>query len=115
CERLTDTTSMAFAVAAALAWIVAVPRSDDARPWGAFARVFVAELAVLQLLHVYPVASEQQAPGALMLVVAGGICVADGLAGLRRESAEVRCAVRGVGIAAFAALVVWAAPPLRGA
>ena len=58
--------------------MVALPSPGDG-PWTPFLRVLIGELAVLELLHGYPVAGIQPAVGALPLVLAGGICVGDGL------------------------------------
>ena len=68
-------------VAVALAWVVAAPRG---RPEGGFepldfARALVPALAILQTLHVFPVAGSQTAWAALTLVPLGAICIADGL------------------------------------
>jgi hypothetical protein len=69
---------------APLAWLSAASphRPDDDR--AAFARWLLPSLATLQVMHAYPVAGSQQSFAALLLVPAGGICVADGLDELQR-------------------------------
>ena len=64
-------------IGAPLAWLAAVP--DDATPESSFVRALIPALAILQVLHGYPVPGSQLAWGQLLLVVVGGICVGDGL------------------------------------
>lgn len=65
----------------AFAWVVAAPRG---RPDGGFekldfARALLPALAILQTLHVFPVAGSQTGWAALPLVLVGAVCIADGL------------------------------------
>jgi hypothetical protein len=72
-----------LAVPVALAWVAAVPTSHEApTPARRFVRLFVPSLAVLQVLHAFPVAGSQIRFAAFLLVAVGGVCVGDGLAEL---------------------------------
>lgn len=64
-------------IGAPLAWLSAVP--DRASPEISFVRALIPALAILQILHAYPVPGSQLGWGQLLLVVVGGICVGDGL------------------------------------
>jgi hypothetical protein len=64
-------------IGAPIAWLSAVP--DDPSPEIRFVRALIPALAILQVLHGYPVPGSQLAWGQLLLVVVGGICVGDGL------------------------------------
>lgn len=70
---------------APLAWLAAAsPRGTDDDRGVAWARWLLPSLAVLQVMHAYPVAGSQQSFAALLLVPCGGVCVADGLDQLGR-------------------------------
>ena len=70
-------------IVAPLAWVAAIPpRSSQASSHASFVRALIPILAVLQLLHPYPVPGTQVAWGIFLFAVVGGICVADGLAEL---------------------------------
>jgi hypothetical protein len=78
----------------ALAWISAAPRG---RPDGGFetldfARTLVPALAILQTLHVFPVAGSQTAWAALPLVLVGAICISDGMVQLRMRRVRLQLA-----------------------
>jgi len=65
---------------APLAWVAAVPpRRDELSPSESFLRALIPTLAVMQLLHPYPIPGTQIAWGLFLFAVVGGICVADGL------------------------------------
>jgi hypothetical protein len=88
----------------ALAWVVAAPR---ARPEGGFekldfARALVPALAILQTLHVFPVAGSQTGWAALPLVTVGAVCISDGMVQVRLSQVRVQLATWLV----FLALVV---------
>ena len=65
-------------IGAPLAWLAAVP--DRASPARGFVRALIPALAILQILHGYPVPGSQFGWGQLLLVLVGGVCVGDGLA-----------------------------------
>jgi hypothetical protein len=105
-----------YAVGASLAWVAAVPTAGPAKPWDPFVRAFLPALAVLQLLHAYPVAGSQIGWGVLALVPVGGICVGDAI----RELAPALRARIGpiparaaLAVPAILFLVWFAAVPLR--
>ena len=69
---------------APLAWLAAAaPRAGD-DGGAAWARWLLPALAMMQVMHAYPVAGSQQSFAALLLVPCGGVCVADGLGQLGR-------------------------------
>ena len=64
-------------IGAPLAWLSAVP--DRLSPATSFVRALIPALAILQILHGYPVPGSQFGWAQLPLVLVGGICVGDGL------------------------------------
>jgi hypothetical protein len=108
---LNDGAAIAIAVSMSLVWVAALPSSEDG-PWALFLRVLIGELAVLELLHAYPVPGTQLAIGALPLVLVGGICIADGLGQIEDLARHrLRLAAGGVAVVS-AALVVWGGIPV---
>lgn len=102
-----------FALAVPLAWVAALPSGRDAPVARArLVRLLIPSLAVLQSLVAYPVAGSQQTLGAILLVLCGAICLADGGFELvqwnREHPAHGPIAVAGVQ-ALFVALAVGAA------
>lgn len=72
-----------FALAAALAWLAAVPPSGSIQtPPQYFARLFITALALLVGLDAYPVTGSQVWFGAVLFLVCGAICIGDGLSEL---------------------------------
>jgi hypothetical protein len=85
-----------FVLAVALAWVAAIPSSrDDERVQTRFARVLLPALAVLQTMIAYPVAGSQVLFGALLPLVCGAVCFADGLSDLEMWQAARRTHARG--------------------
>ena len=79
-----DFNSDSIALAAPLAWVAAIPpREGELGASGAFVRALVPMLAVLQLLHPYPIPGTQVVWGLFLFAVVGGICAADGVRDLR--------------------------------
>ena len=69
-----------FLLTLPLAWVAMLPPSGGAEnPTNPLARVFLAALAVMEALQIYPVAGTQQWLAALMLVPVGAIILNDGL------------------------------------
>ena len=106
-----------LAMPVALAWVAAVPTSDDAPfPARRFVRLFVPALALLQVLHAFPVIGSQVAWSALLMVVVGAVCVGDGLrelgvTALGLGDARARLATAGaIGLAAWVLLVALVFP-----
>jgi hypothetical protein len=67
-----------------LVWVALVPRlAAPENGESRFLRVVVCHIAVLQVLHAYPVAGSQVAFGTFLLVFVGGMCIADGVAEAR--------------------------------
>ena len=63
-----------------LAWIVAVPPAGErSSPFERFTRTSIASIAVLQTLHVYPVAASQRGPASVFFVIAAAVAIRDGL------------------------------------
>ncbi len=94
-------------VAAPFTWVAAVP-PRDARREPRFVRVLLVSLAVLQIMHVYPVAGSQVGWAQLLLVVVGGLCIFDGAVevagalateGRRQRVAQAAAATAAVGFA----------------
>jgi hypothetical protein len=68
-----------FALAMPLAWVAAVPRPGaPLRPYAHMTRILIPALAVESMLIAYPVAGTQVSTGAVLFVVCGAICIADG-------------------------------------
>ncbi len=87
---------------AVLAWVaVLAPAGAPESPFKRFLRVMLPALAVAETLQVYPVAGSQMGIAALAYVPVGALCLADGLAGLRRWS-EAR---GGLALARFGVVV----------
>lgn len=70
--------TQSMVVGAPLLWIAAIaPNRQD--PRDTFLRVLIPALAALQFLHAYPMPGSQLGWSSFLLVLVGGICVADGL------------------------------------
>jgi hypothetical protein len=97
-----------LAVPVALAWVAAVPASHEApTPARRFVRLFVPALAVLQVLHAFPVAGSQIRFAAFLLVAVGAVCIGDGLAELNASRLGLgRPTTRLVAAGAFG-LAIW--------
>ena len=93
-------------LAAPLAWIAAV-RPPTGREDTSFLRALVPALAVLELLHAYPVASSQLGWGSFPLVFAGGICIADGIERLAAYGGRRGAEPAGWRLAATACVLVF--------
>jgi hypothetical protein len=64
-------------IGAPFLWVAMLdPRGSS--PETSFLRILIPALASLQFLHAYPMPGSQAVWGAFLLVVVGGICVADG-------------------------------------
>ncbi len=74
-----------FGVAAPLAWVAVLPR-PGVKATAAAGRAGLVAVAVLQPLHAYPVAGSQLVFGSILLMIVGGICLADGVALLERRA-----------------------------
>lgn len=80
-------------VANALAWVVAAPRATpDGYAKLDFARALLPAIAIMQSLHVFPVAGSQAAWAALPLIPIGAISIADGLVQLGLSRARLQLA-----------------------
>jgi hypothetical protein len=80
-------------VANALAWVLAAPRATpDGYAKLDFARALLPAVAVMQSLHVFPVAGSQAAWAALPLIPIGAISIADGLVQLGLHQARLQLA-----------------------
>lgn len=80
-------------VANALAWVVAAPRATpDGYAKLDFARALLPAIAIMQSLHVFPVAGSQGAWAALPLIPIGAISIADGLVQLGLSRARLQLA-----------------------
>jgi len=100
---------------APLAWVAAIPpRRGAVSASTSFIRALVPTLAVVQLLHPYPIPGTQVAWGLFLFAVVGGICVADGLEQLIGAPVALGLAPpRSIGnVGAIAFLAVVAAVPL---
>ena len=77
---LSPALTQALVVVTPLAWIAVVaPQPGALASPASFVRVFITALAVLQVMHVYPVAGSQPAWAQFLFAMVGAICVADGL------------------------------------
>lgn len=64
-------------------WVALIPASDAAtRPGVSFARLLLPLLAVLQVLHAFPVAGSQTLWASFLLIPTGALCVANGTRGI---------------------------------
>lgn len=68
----------AMAVAAPFAWVAAIA-PEGSRFDATLPRLLIPALAILQVLHGYPIPGSQFAWGQLLYAVVGGVCVADGV------------------------------------
>jgi hypothetical protein len=76
-------------VGAPFLWVAMLdPKGPSPRT--SFVRALVPALAALQFLHAYPVPGSQLTWGSVLLVIVGGICVADGCGQLARVGAGWR-------------------------
>jgi hypothetical protein len=88
----------------AFAWVGLVP-APGAGPAGAFARLLLPPLAVMQALHAYPVAGSQLLWSSFLLIPVGALCVASGVRNLSAvlgEGQERRAALALGAVAALA-------------
>jgi hypothetical protein len=71
-----------------LAWVAAVPPAGVAEtPGKRLARLALPLMAVLETLQGYPVAGTQVGASSVLFIPAGALCIADGIAALRRHAA----------------------------
>ncbi len=70
--------TQSMVVGAPLLWIAAIAPSGQA-PRDTFLRVLIPAMAALQFLHAYPMPGSQLGWSSFLLVLVGGICVADGI------------------------------------
>jgi hypothetical protein len=94
----------------AFAWVGLVP-APGASPAGAFARLLLPPLAVMQALHAYPVAGSQLLWASVLLIPVGALCVASGVRNLSAvlgEGQERRAALA-LGAVAAVALTLFVA------
>ncbi len=83
-----NSTLIREALPLTLAWIAAIPPVDvEEPPFKRFVRVLLPALAVAEALQIYPVAGSQVGIAAATFVPVGALCIADGLASLRRWAA----------------------------
>jgi hypothetical protein len=80
--ELPDELSTALVGATGFAWVAAVPRSGESAERG-LVRVLLPALAVLQVLHAFPVPGSQLGWSVVLFVIVGGVCIGDGIAELR--------------------------------
>ncbi len=98
---------IAFAVP--FAWIASIPPREETTQ-RRFVRVAIPALAVLQVLHAYPVPGAQLAWATLLFVIVGGICIADGATAipappaLRARVAVVAASIVALGFGTWLAL-----------
>lgn len=79
-STLSPALTQALLVVTPFAWIAAIPpRSEGPGSRLVFVRVFIVALAVLQVMHVFPVPGSQPAWAQLLFAIVGAICLADGL------------------------------------
>jgi hypothetical protein len=98
----------ALAQPVALAWVAAVPARRDAPTSAArFVRLFVPALAVLQVLHAYPVPGSQVRWATFLFVVVGAVCVSDGLSELGVSALGLRGASSRLATAGALGVVIW--------
>jgi hypothetical protein len=88
-----------------LAWLSAVP--ERLTPEAAFVRALIPALAILQVLHGYPVPGSQLAWGQLLLVIVGGICVGDGLREISADTGSPAPRSRALPITASAVVLLF--------
>ena len=93
----------------AFAWVALIQLPGRPDPATAFVRLFLPPLAVLQMLHGFPVAGSQVMWGAMLLIPVGAICVVNGVRGMasvfgdpsERRSLAAIGAVAALGLALF--------------
>jgi hypothetical protein len=99
--------SSIFLLALPLAWVATqAPDDEGGDTAGAYSRVLLPALAVLESLQAYPVAGTQLSIAALCLVPVGAITLGDGIRQLRGAGAARRTTVKAVSWVAPAALVI---------
>jgi hypothetical protein len=101
--------TQATVVGASLLWVAALDPKGP-RPETSFLRLLIPALAALQFLHAYPMPGSQIYWGTLLLVVVGGIIVADGAEQLAAASLSWRPGVAAWGAIAavpVALFIVW--------
>jgi hypothetical protein len=89
----------------AFAWVALIPVQGEASGTASFARLLLPLLAVLQVLHAFPVAGSQTLWSAFLLVPVGAICIGNGARGLARRVTGRR-ERRGLALAGFATAAV---------
>jgi hypothetical protein len=112
---LPDELTTALVAAAGFAWVAAVPRRGESAE-GGWVRVLLPALAVLQVLHAFPVPGSQIGWSVVLFVIVGGVCIGDGVAELREFDAvrRLRVPLRWVALGAVALFGVYlCAKPLR--
>jgi hypothetical protein len=91
---LPQDLTQSLVVGAPLLWVAAIP--PGGAPLSAtFPRMLVPALAALQFLHAYPMPGSQLVWGSFLLVLVGGICVADGIEDLAAYGSSWRPAFGG--------------------
>jgi len=99
--------SSIFLLALPLAWVAATaPNQNGGDPAGAYSRLLLPALAVLESLQAYPFAGTQLSLAALCLLPVGAISLGDGIRQLRSAGADGRVEVRAIGWVAPAGLVI---------
>jgi hypothetical protein len=100
--------SLPLALPVALVWVAAIPTSHDAKtPAARFVRLFIPALAILQVLHAYPVPGSQIWWSAFLLVVVGAVCVSDGLAELGVSALSLRLPAARFAAAGALGVAIW--------
>ena len=113
------TGTQEFALPVALAWVAAVPTSHDRQtPAARFVRLFIPALAILQVLHAYPVPGSQIWWSVFLLTSLGAVCVSDGLTELGVSSFGLRLPNARLATAGALGMAIWVfligvAVPLR--
>ena len=97
-----------LALPAALAWVAAVPTSHDRQtPAARFVRLFIPALAILQVLHAYPVPGSQIWWSVFLFISLGAICVSDGLTELGVSSFSLRLPNARLATAGALGMAIW--------
>jgi len=101
-------SSQPLALPVALVWVAAVPTSrDGTTPTARFVRLFVPALAILQVLHAYPVPGSQIWFSAFLFVVVGAVCVSDGLSEFGVSALSLRLPAARLATAGALGVAIW--------
>jgi len=102
--------SSIFLLALPLAWVATnAPDENGDDPAGAYSRLLLPALAVLESLQAYPFAGTQLSLAALCVLPVGAIILGDGIRQLRSARGAGRVSLRAIGWVAPASLVIDAA------